>query len=367
MDVKIISRGDFLRGAASVGALSLFGATGASLAANDAQVLDEPGKGVFILMRQHSLWDAENVLSKSYVAGVTLYYSWRNLEPTKGVLDGTSVNRIRNLISLAGLYGKKVNLGITAGRNSPDWVYNNSVNSVPKVTYHVSTTKTESGPDQFSQYVWIFFYDAMGRLAAALPASSAIERIQISGPSNDNSIEMNYRAGRVAGYAFEREWTGYTPLKYESGWKRSVNEFAAKFPNRKLSLALHYQLGWESTATIAHRLSDYIRSRTNTLNRQALMLLGLEYGKGFFAPGSPYKDILLDELAKDPKQVIGLQMVKIFKDFGEPGNGLEASVRKGKEFYGDNFRWVEIWWEDFDYGKTHPEYEQAIRNSATLF
>lgn len=299
------------------------------LPAQPALAVDLP---VYAVVRSPGFPRIPELGSHRCITGLTLYFSWRELEPGPGryqfeLLDGAVEQVLRQ--------GMKVSLAVLPGRWSPAWLkdtgmgymsWSHSDSYVEDGKNRAATSPIPWHPvflDRFSEFV-----RALERhlRAKAYPVNS----IAITGPSNTNGLEL-----AVVGGDNDLKQAGFTDAAFVAAWKRMIDAYAS-MPAPILTLALHDQIGPKRRADLARQISAYARSRLGA--RYVPMLLAFE-GKSWFNSGNPYAGLMLKA---DSAADGALQMIKIFSN-GQRRDEFDQSMRRAEVL---RPQWLEIWQED---------------------
>ncbi|HBE01470.1 MAG TPA: hypothetical protein DC049_03210 [Spirochaetia bacterium] len=347
---------------------------------NDCIVFSQNSpRGLFILMRYKDLKDNKDsmhaVLSQKWVSGITMYLTWNNIEPVKNQIN----TELLNQITAQGIQaGKTINFGFLPARGSPEWIYNEGVKKISwthaRFLSGQGLPQTNSAPDPWDFKYWELYNKCIAKIGEILKPYSNIGYIAVCGPSPMNGIEANYSiGGRVwvpnengkgmtATYPYKEEFenSGFEKIKFIDLWKKQFNVFNTVFPEKKLGLALHLEIGPNHDSEISDVIRDYIMSNYN--GRCAFMLLGLGDKNGMIQKDSEYARLLGKGLVQDPNIDIGLQFAAWVNTQKNASGGMIGEwIENGTSVYGKNFRWVEVWYEDFQFAQTHADYINGFR------
>lgn len=180
-------------------------------------------------------------LSNSWVAGLSARFTWNYLEPKQ---DQYNWSVIDNVIARAKKYSKKIMLRVTAGINTPGWVFANGAQYIP-ATVDNNYLKVPVFWDPIYLESWCNFIRA---LADRYEGNADVIGIQMAG------------AGLVAEmsiYVPDIDWTqhGYSVDNYVSAWKKIIDAYRTSFPLKITHLDIHQVLG--SDVTGMNQVIDY--------------------------------------------------------------------------------------------------------------
>lgn len=199
----------------------------------------------------------ENILRAPYLTGVLVRVPWREIEPAEGRYDWSYLHRE---INLAQRHGKKVTLAVSAGPNTPDWVYEAGAAAF-RFTF-LNPHSPRGGQAARIPLPWDrVFLDKWTRTIAALGrefgGNPGITLVHVTG-SSKNGFElqlpedpMRPRAGASAGPWAEQ---GFEGKRFTAAWREIIDAFARAFPDKALDLEVHPVMG---DSALAAELVDY--------------------------------------------------------------------------------------------------------------
>lgn len=192
--------------------------------------------GVFSLLPVDQIPDALPELSNPDVAGISMRFYWKTIEPQPGKYRWEQIDQA---IALASRSGKKVMIRVIAGVGAPEWVYQAGA---PWAEPHFQEKQLQRMPPQRRQKLarmekapvvwdphylssWFAFIGAFGRRYDGNPA---IYSIQMSG--GGLAGEMNLRR--------EFDWNryGYTDARLISTWEQIIDAYQQSFPHTPTNL-----------------------------------------------------------------------------------------------------------------------------------
>ena len=166
------------------------------------------------------------VASKSYVNGILVRVSWKDLETADNTYNWALID---NQIAAAQSYDKKISLAIGGGPNSPGWLY---ALGTPSISYTVPFSGTIPIPwDETFLSKWTEFITVLGNRYAN---NTTIQLVYITN-SSGNGFEMQLPFNPTPTYAT----LGYTDQKIIDSWKQVINTFETSFPNHYLTNDFH--------------------------------------------------------------------------------------------------------------------------------
>lgn len=259
----------------------------------------------------------EKLVQQPSVDGILFYTSLQKVCPFEGQFDWTAID---DVVAVCRASGKPLKLSINGGRWVPDWIY---AKGARKFQWTLSTQWVDAGQSQASApEPWDPVYlDAMKTTAQAAGKrydnDPTLVEVQITGPSLSNGLEMDLPVTPD-----EALKIGFTPEKFITAWKSMINVYAAAFPSKKLSLAMHNVIIDGRREDIARTLRSYAQKQLG--NRLELLVCYATQEK-WFAPGNPAVDIWVEEREK-----IGLeaQLIDIYSIKKNPPEQIAAAMRR---------------------------------------
>lgn len=207
-------------------------------------------KGNYALGTPNQLF-SDSVVSNPYIDGLAIRTRWNLLEPVENQYDWSFLDAA---ISQAKSHGKMVSLSVTAGVNTPDWVYQYGVKTfkfIDSQSYRKNTFCTEVAIpvpyDPIYLEKWKKFVAAFG---ARYNSNPAVTKIRITG-INDVTAEIilpHSRGEAIDGcnkYSYDdvQNWidAGYTASLIKNTWLDIAKTFQSAFPDKGLSTATYYR------------------------------------------------------------------------------------------------------------------------------
>jgi hypothetical protein len=168
-------------------------------------------------------------LNNPSVAGLSARFTWDVIQPQKNQYNWDIID---NAINRAKTYGKKIILRVTAGINTPEWVYNDGAHYIV-FENAVSIIKMPIVWDNIYIQDWCNFIDALGN---RYNASDTVASIQMTGCG---------RLAEMSIYFSNIDWInyGYSIDTYVSAWKTLINTYNNAFPNKIIQIDIHHVLG----------------------------------------------------------------------------------------------------------------------------
>ena len=205
-------------------------------------------------------------LSNPWVSGLSARFTWNYLEPIQGQYNWPVID---NVIARAKKYSKKVMLRVTAGVNTPGWVFAEGAQYIA-ATVDNTYLKVPVFWDPIYLEKWCNFIQALGN---RYEGNADIIGIQMAG--GGLVAEMSI-------YVPDVDWTeyGYSIDTYVSAWKTIIDAYRASFPSKFTHLDIHKVLGNDVTSMT--RVIDYcINTYPNLVFIQAndLRSTGSEYSQ----------------------------------------------------------------------------------------
>jgi len=189
----------------------------------------------------------DSLYTMPQVDGVVIRASWSNIEPAQGVYDWTLVDKE---LMRAIAAGKRVALSVTAGNQTPPWVFDLGV---PK---NIIVTGPHDGLDRCGPYnipsPWdpVFleqFTDMVRALSSHVRsvagAYDALRMVKITG-INQDTIELRLPASNGVGTGDCEvsnaidiwQAAGYTPQNVLDAWRTIATAFGNAFPDKILTI-----------------------------------------------------------------------------------------------------------------------------------
>lgn len=193
-------------------------------------------------------------LRSAWVYGLSWRFKWRTIEPQHGQYRWDLLD---NALAVTGRAGKKAMLRITAGINSPDWVYQAGAQAF--VFRNTDLAHPENYPASLHMPIpwdaaylakWEEFIHAFGKRYNNHPH---IYSIQMTGGGHIG--EMNLPKAHA-------KWAqiGYTDAKLIAAWKRIIDAYQGAFPDTPTNLDLNEPLGKRSNVlepVVSYVLTTY--------------------------------------------------------------------------------------------------------------
>lgn len=196
-----------------------------------------------------------NALSVPGVDGLVLVVAWAALEPANRVFHWTNLDLWMNR---AALLGKKVDLAILAGQDTPAWLFEPVSSGGPGVTplhFTVSPhsgrtgnciSETNAAPwDANFLASWDWMLNRLSNHLKTTGAYSNVTLLRLTG-INRTTDELRLPAETAASTGLDcvsnapAIWqaAGYTPANLLAGWSNILNSFTAYFPDKTFSVAI---------------------------------------------------------------------------------------------------------------------------------
>lgn len=286
---------------------------------------------VFAVVRSNELQKIDPILKSSCVAGVTLYWSWRMLEPKK---DEYALSDLDSILARLARSNVPVNLAVLPGRWSPAWL---KAEGVPYMSWEHRDSYVEDGVarDSLAPVPWNETYLSrfelmMGHVFGVASRYKNVKSIAVTGPSNTNGLEA-----ALIGADSELRRVGFDQDEFVSAWIRMAKKFASFGGGMKLTVALHERFGDKRIPEVGRRLDRELKAVLG--DRYIPMLLGFE-GKPWFVDRNGYAGLILEKgTARGAVQAIR-------KYSGSEGkSGLDAALKRAGEI---KPAWFEVWADD---------------------
>lgn len=189
-------------------------------------------KGVYVLSDLDG-WLSQTALEHPSVDGVSLRLRWSSVEPEDGVYDWTVLD---SYVDRAQAAGKSIGLYLSAGVNTPDWVYDAGA-----VRFDFMDDQAQASiPVPWDPVFLDRWTDFIGVVGERYSSRAALVQVKITGvqhksaetglPFSDDDLTNWLQVRNAAGGP-----DGYTRVKVFNAWKRIVRAFSDAFPFQKTS------------------------------------------------------------------------------------------------------------------------------------
>lgn len=198
-------------------------------------------------VRQNSSINSR-VLTNRYVDGIVLQYSWAVIEPRDAVFNWKPVD---SQIAQAEASGKKIALSVTAGYQSPSWLYAEGAEGFQfvwdKPSWGPPPCSVQTIPvpwDPIFLARWTAFVQAFGARYGSNPAVSNVKVTGLNSKTSEISLPLSVNApingGQCTSFNDVADWqaVGYTRTKVEAAWQQIANSYQASFPDKQFTAEL---------------------------------------------------------------------------------------------------------------------------------
>lgn len=342
----------------------------------DGQSKPWPTKGVFAFVQSPHFGagavaplkapDAEKILAvveRPYIAGLTYYIAWADLEPRPGEYRWALLDEVLKAVAAR---GKVLNLGIFS-RDAPAWLQRR-----PGLRRFTQSFRRHGSGQAISRET-VFPLDAAYRdayfsmveaLAAhkvggdgpALRDHPALGYVAVGGPSNGSGLEtfiqvVPEQSGQIK--AWIREATGAEDWEVglAQAWMDAFHRYKTAFGGQNMAVALSFGLETGNPSSRTARVAELLYGQLETLRPMpAVMTLNLT-GAEWWYPSSrgrnaPRRILGLLERSADSGWPVGLQMIGI----SAASRTAEARARPFDQAMSNAAKlgvdWIEIWVED---------------------
>ncbi len=187
------------------------------------------------------------VLANPNVDGLAYRGGWATFEPTEGVYDWSQIDGV---IATANATGKKVSISITAGYQTPAWVYADGAASFsfvwdePGGPGYCTVQAIPLPWDAVFLAKWQTFITVLGARYNSNPTVAHVKLTGINGKTAEDSlphtINENINSGQCTGYNDVANWgkAGYTRVKVLNAWEQIAGYWKAALPNREIASIL---------------------------------------------------------------------------------------------------------------------------------
>lgn len=217
------------------------------------------GGGVYSLLPVDRIPDSLPELSNADVAGISIRFYWKTIEPQPGKYHWEPIDRA---IALASRSGKKVMIRVIAGAGTPQWVYQTGAQWA---TPHYQPKQLERMPPQRRQRLtsmrqapvvwdprylnsWMAFIKAFGQKYDGNPA---VYSIQMSGGGIGGEMSLRRE--------FDWEHYGYSDARLIATWEQIIAGYQQSFPRIPTNLDILEPIPHRSQ--VLQPVVDYCLSR----------------------------------------------------------------------------------------------------------
>jgi PKD repeat protein len=202
-----------------------------------------PTTGVYVLGIPNAS-ASQSLLTNPYVDGLAVRAMWNFIEPTPGAYNWSYLDSVINAAAAA---GKKVSLSITAGINTPSWVYSAGAQAFSFVDSSSSSPQTIPIPwDPVFLAQWKGMIQQLG---ARYACNAALTHVKITGINYNTAETFLPHSQGVSVTQGTSQWTttndvanwqaaGYTRTKLENAWQTVADAWSQAFPNQQISSML---------------------------------------------------------------------------------------------------------------------------------
>jgi hypothetical protein len=221
-------------------------------------------------------------LDKPYISGVALQIHWSDIEAVQGNPDWSKLDQ---LMAAAEASKKWVQLLIFPGFFTPAWALAGVQTQPFPLQYGPGKGTLEKLPMPWDTVYLDRWFAFVKRLGDRYGKSSAFRVIGAAGPT---SVSAEYTLPSKPEDV--RIWLGlgYSPRKYLAAWQRTLQVYAADFPNQYISMSMGFGLNIDDRGRLAPR--ERQRTRQEVID-EAMAVLGhrfvLQFSNldGFPGPG----------------------------------------------------------------------------------
>lgn len=224
-----------------VGSVAILTAAEVTSSATTTAPLPRPS-GIWVLSTPGNT--GNDLFTNPIVHGVTIRANWKDVEPTEG---GFAWGYIDSQVQLAKASGRPVQINVTPGAYSPDWIYKKGAVklsftwSQPYVYEQCSEQAMPLPWDGVYLSAWLDFIKEMGLRYAANDTVIGVKITGVNYTTGEIMVPFNQPGptdctGYVPPQMSVSMWQGlgYTPVKVENAWQKIVGAWSAYFPRQEL-------------------------------------------------------------------------------------------------------------------------------------
>ena len=203
-----------------------------------------------------------------YIAGMTSYWGWSDLEKEDGVYDFRDIDQ---LIGLARSKGKIINLMFSPGMHAPEWLYRKGVKTSSWEAYWKEERWEDKGKSRVltTPLPWDpIFLDHwkrfVSRIAEKYGSEPALGYVMITGPVQ-RGVTTTIAAKRDVDLK-QLEESGYSEQRMLNAWIDIIEHHQKVLGNKRLVLALAMDKRGKPAIRLATDLARYVEDKkyTNT-------------------------------------------------------------------------------------------------------
>ncbi len=189
------------------------------------------------------------IAKNPHITGITLKIQWKQLHPAKDTYDWAGVE---NLVRTANQAGKLVNFALIPGAAAPDWIFTEGVVRAGPFEFGRQNT---TAPLPWDPKLMELFSADLKKLAGRYGDDPRIFQIEVLGHNyNPGGEEMHSPSVEaMKPYDWSKE-------KVLANWKYWIDQYAALFPHKKLSLVIS-QMYRGSGMELPEKVTAYFMER----------------------------------------------------------------------------------------------------------
>ena len=237
------------------GALLIIVVTLSLLFITHSRALAREGVKFFSLQRPDSdAMQAPPELNDSFVYGLSWRFKWMTIEPQEGQYNWALLDKA---IELSWKSGKQVMLRVTAGQNTPEWVYQAGARAFnftgQDLVFPKNHPESLKMPIPWEDVYWTKWERFIQTFGARYDGNPSIYSIQMTGGGHIG--EMNLPK------AYEKwQQVGYTDDRLIMTWKRIINAYQKALPHTPTNLDINEPMPKQSDvleSVVSYVLTTY--------------------------------------------------------------------------------------------------------------
>jgi hypothetical protein len=326
--------------------------------------------GLVVVVENKPQQDRLNLkaLENPYIRGVALQIRWSDLEPVEG---SPNWSKLDQLFAAAETSKKWVQLLLFPGFFSPPWALEGVQTQSFPLQYGPGKGSVAKLPMPWNDRYLRRWFAFVKKLSERYGTNPAFRVIAASGPT---SVSAEYTLpGKPEDV---RIWLslGYTPSKYIAAWQKTLQFYAASFPNQYVSVSMGFGLNINDRGQLDGR--ERKRTRQEVID-QAMRILGRRFVLQFsnldgFPGAGPGPRAVGFVIGYNGQVITGLQLRTSCEhhsgDMGAEGNpvlALKRSLDIGTQTNssGQRVNYIEIYEPDVLADNLQP----VLRDGAALF
>lgn len=306
-----------------------------------AAPLEKPRGLYVVLVGASEAPEAEVLLSRPEIDGVTFYQGWRTFEPQEGAYQWDSFDQV---LRAAEKTGKRSIFSLNAGNWISNWVYEKGVRALSYRTADDYMTGRVEVSDHRSPVPWdpLFlstFSKTIRALGARYSMKTNLVAVNVTGPAPENGLEPCMSMG---GKDEALALNGFTYERFAGAWETMIDNFAQAFPQKRLTVCTHDMFGSTRDGRASAMIHQY--GFSNLAPRYGISALFVTHDSWFEPANGSVKNVT----AFAGRGHTGMQLIRKYMKKNLPAADLAAALEKAQTI--GRADWVEVFKDDVLHG-----------------